>query len=44
MESPPLLVIEFLQRIGDIFIDYFEKINENIIRENFVLIYQVNFL
>jgi AP-3 complex subunit mu len=40
-EVPPLLVIEFLHRVGDIFTEYFERMNENLIRENFVTVYQV---
>ncbi|GAM29040.1 hypothetical protein SAMD00019534_122160, partial [Acytostelium subglobosum LB1] len=41
-ESPPLLVIDFMQRIYDIFVDYFGKtINETVIRDNFVHVYQL---
>jgi AP-3 complex subunit mu len=40
-EVPPLLVIEFLDRVASIFVEYFEKLNENSIRENFVTVYQV---
>eukprot|EP01118_Nematostelium_gracile_P002303 TRINITY_DN12533_c0_g1_i1.p1 TRINITY_DN12533_c0_g1~~TRINITY_DN12533_c0_g1_i1.p1 ORF type:complete len:414 (+),score=79.98 TRINITY_DN12533_c0_g1_i1:196-1437(+) len=40
-ESSPLLVVEFLHRVADIFSDYFGQVNENIIRENFVVVYQL---
>jgi len=41
VETSPLLVIEFLHRVGDVFTDYFEKLNEINIRENFVTVYQL---
>ncbi|EGG22271.1 hypothetical protein DFA_04389 [Cavenderia fasciculata] len=41
-EFPPLLVIDFLQRIYDIFIDYFgPTITEKMIKDNFVHVYQL---
>ena len=43
-EVAPLLVLEFLHRVGDIFTYYFERLNENVIRENFVTVYQVGFM
>lgn len=41
MEVSPLLVVEFLHRICDIFTDYFEKLQESTLRENFVVVYQL---
>jgi hypothetical protein len=40
-ETAPLLVVEFLQRVCDVFTDYFEKLTETSIRDNFVTVYQV---
>eukprot|EP01133_Synstelium_polycarpum_P016674 gene16674-19816_t len=41
-EHSPLLVVDFLQRIYDTFIDYFgPTVNESIIRDNFVTVYQL---
>jgi len=40
-EVSPLLAVEFLHRVADIFGDYFERVNENSIRENFVTVYQL---
>ena len=37
----PLLVIEFLHRIYDIFEEYFETVQESTIKENFATIYQL---
>ena len=41
LEVPPLLVIEFLYRVSEVFVQYFERLTEGTIRENFVTIYQV---
>jgi len=42
MEVAPLLVVEFLYRVVEIFGQYFEpKFNEAILRENFVTVYQL---
>lgn len=38
---PPLFVIEFLHRIVDTFEDYFSECNETIIKENYVVIYEL---
>ena len=38
---PPLLVIEFLHRIMDIFADYFGEFSDQKIRDNFVVVYEV---
>lgn len=40
-ETPPLFVIEFLHRIVDIFQDYFSDCTESIIKENYVVIYEL---
>ena len=41
-ETPPLLVIEFLHRVFDIFEDYFnDNINESVIKENYVIVYEL---
>lgn len=42
-ESPPLLVIEFLHRVVDIFKDYFgpDKVDETALKENFSTVYQL---
>mmetsp|Transcript_15352 Transcript_15352/g.22991 ORF Transcript_15352/g.22991 Transcript_15352/m.22991 type:complete len:413 (+) Transcript_15352:24-1262(+) len=37
----PLLVVEFLYRVGDIFRDYFENVTESILKNNFVIVYQL---
>ena len=38
---PPLFVIEFLHRVMDIFEDYFTECTESIIKENYVVVYEV---
>uniref|UniRef100_A0A336LZ45 CSON008596 protein n=1 Tax=Culicoides sonorensis TaxID=179676 RepID=A0A336LZ45_CULSO len=40
-ESPPLFVIEFLHRVVDTFEDYFSECTETIIKENYVLVYEL---
>jgi len=40
-EISPLMVLEFLQRINEIFTQYFEKVTETSIRSNFVAVYQL---
>ncbi|KAJ3130230.1 pre-mRNA-splicing factor syf1 [Physocladia obscura] len=40
-EVQPLEIIEFLQRIVDILIDYFGEISEIIIKEHFVVVYEL---
>lgn len=40
-EIPPLFVIEFLHRVVDTFEDYFSECNETIIKENYVVIYEL---
>ncbi|XP_044262739.1 AP-3 complex subunit mu-1 [Tribolium madens] len=40
-EIPPLFVIEFLHRVVDMFQDYFSDCTESIIKENYVVIYEL---
>lgn len=40
-EAPPLLILEMLHKIVDIFLEYMQKISETVIRENFSLVYQL---
>ncbi|KAG8081596.1 hypothetical protein GUJ93_ZPchr0285g7158 [Zizania palustris] len=41
VEMPPLMAIEFLSRVADVLIDYLGDLNEDIIKDNFVLVYQI---
>lgn len=41
-EVAPLLVIELQHRIIDMFLQYFKKVNDGVIKENFSIIYQVH--
>jgi AP-3 complex subunit mu len=43
-QAPPLLVVEYLNRVVDTFQEYFGEVSEEIIKENFVTIYQVRSL
>jgi AP-3 complex subunit mu len=40
-ETPPLLIIEYLHRVYDIFEEYFESVEETTIRDNFSTVYQL---
>uniref|UniRef100_A0A1B6CS50 MHD domain-containing protein n=1 Tax=Clastoptera arizonana TaxID=38151 RepID=A0A1B6CS50_9HEMI len=40
-EVPPLFVIEFLHRVVETFDDYFSGCTESIIRENYVVVYEL---
>lgn len=40
-EVPPLFVIEFLHRVVDIIEDYFGDCKESIIKENYVVVYEL---
>lgn len=42
-EVPPLLVIDFLQRLYDVFQEYFSNVTESTLKENFSTVYQVFF-
>lgn len=40
-ETQPLFVIEFLHRVVDTFEDYFSECTETIIKENYVVVYEL---
>ena len=40
-ETPPLVGIEFLHRVFDIFCEYFGDVEETTIKENFATVYQL---
>lgn len=40
-ETPPLMIIEFLHRVFEIFEEYFGKVEETTIKENFSTVYQL---
>ncbi|KAL6619323.1 hypothetical protein ACP70R_034462 [Stipagrostis hirtigluma subsp. patula] len=40
VEMPPLMAIEFLTRVADVLTDYLGDLNEDIIKDNFVIVYQ----
>lgn len=40
-EVPPLFVIEFLHRVVDNFEDYFNECNESVIKEHYVIVYEL---
>lgn len=40
-EVPPLFVIEFLHRVFDTFVDYFNECNEQIINDHLVVVYEL---
>ncbi len=39
----PLFVIEFLHRIMDVFEDYFGECTETSLKDNYVIVYEVNY-
>lgn len=41
---PPLFVIEFLHRVVDTFEDYFSECSENVVKDNYVVVYEVNYI
>ena len=41
IQVPPLLVIELLHRIMDIIKDYFRAVNEGVIKDQYVIVYEV---
>ncbi|RDX75287.1 AP-3 complex subunit mu, partial [Mucuna pruriens] len=41
VEMPPLMAIEFLCRVADVLNDYFGALNEDIIKDNFVIVYEL---
>ncbi|XP_052795335.1 AP-3 complex subunit mu-2-like [Mya arenaria] len=40
-EVPPLFVIEFLHRVVDVFEDYFQGCSESILKEHYVIVYEL---
>ena len=40
-EVPPLFVVEFLHRVIDTFNDYFGECSESVIKENYVVVYEL---
>lgn len=40
-EIAPLFVIEFLHRVVDLIIDYFGECSENVIKDNYVVVYEL---
>lgn len=40
-EVPPLLVIDFLQRLYDVLVEYFTNVTESSLKENFSTVYQL---
>ncbi|XLS96761.1 hypothetical protein HN51_039496 [Arachis hypogaea] len=43
VEMPPLMAIEFLCRVADVLNDYLGGLNEDLIKDNFVIVYEVLF-
>jgi len=41
LEAPPLYVLEFLHRIFDVFVIYFDHVDEAVIKRNFATVYQL---
>ncbi|EEF49990.1 AP-3 complex subunit mu [Ricinus communis] len=41
VEMPPLMAIEFLCRVANILSDYLEGLNEDLIKDNFVIVYEL---
>ncbi|KAL5700346.1 AP-3 complex subunit mu [Ranunculus cassubicifolius] len=40
-EMPPLMAIEFLSRVADVLSDYLDGLNEDLIKDNFVIVYEL---
>lgn len=40
-DESPLMVVEFLQRVDDVFKDYFKTVSETSLKDNFVSVYQL---
>jgi len=40
-DVPPLLVLEFLDRVASIFAEYFSNLNEYVLKDNFITAYQL---
>ncbi|KAJ8752283.1 hypothetical protein K2173_003919 [Erythroxylum novogranatense] len=41
VEMPPLMAVEFLCRVADVLNDYLEGLNEDLIKDNFVIVYEL---
>ncbi|TQE06409.1 hypothetical protein C1H46_007908 [Malus baccata] len=41
VEMPPLMGIEFLCRVADVLTDYLGSLNEDVIKDNFVIVYEL---
>ncbi|CAI0459574.1 unnamed protein product, partial [Linum tenue] len=41
VEMPPLMAIEFLCRVADVLSDYLEGLNEDVIKDNFIIVYEL---
>ncbi|XP_010270862.1 PREDICTED: AP-3 complex subunit mu [Nelumbo nucifera] len=41
VEMPPLMGIEFLSRVADVLSDYLGGLNEDLIKDNFVIVYEL---
>ncbi|KAJ4954962.1 hypothetical protein NE237_011745 [Protea cynaroides] len=41
VEMPPLMGIEFLCRVADVLVDYLGGLNEDLIKDNFVIVYEL---
>ncbi|XP_042064075.1 AP-3 complex subunit mu-like isoform X2 [Salvia splendens] len=41
VEMPPLMAIEFLCRVADVLSNYLDGLNEDVIKDNFVIVYEM---
>ncbi|XP_065853637.1 AP-3 complex subunit mu isoform X1 [Euphorbia lathyris] len=41
VEMPPLMAIEFLCRVANVLSDYLEGLNEDLIKDNFIIVYEL---
>ncbi|KAL1564426.1 AP-3 complex subunit mu [Salvia divinorum] len=41
VEMPPLMAIEFLCRVADVLSNYLDGLNEDVIKDNFVIVYEL---
>ncbi|KAI3445444.1 hypothetical protein Pfo_002109 [Paulownia fortunei] len=41
VEMPPLMAIEFLCRVADVLSEYLDGLNEDLIKDNFVIVYEL---
>ncbi|MCL7046386.1 hypothetical protein MKW94_024454, partial [Papaver nudicaule] len=40
VEMPPLMAIEFLCRVADVLKEYLGGLNEDLIKDNFIIVYE----